>query len=1021
MKTRKLTSIALILCLLMSLVSVMFVGTASAETYDSSDNAFEYKTVLNLTFDGVNCGGIAMANANTAKIENGTFVIGNSGGAAGGSWIAKDGTVNAGAAIPNKTNVTDASKSPKANLFALEGNTTYRITYKYAYRNDFPEGQEMQFMAANDPYLSANHGRGTGLATYIATVADAMDAKAGTPTGEATFGELKEETFVFSTKSTAEGKFLGVRTSGGGANAYVMFDDFKVEKVVSNAQYKTVLDINFDSNTAAGIASTGFDTNWNNKVTGGNMLMIQNKGGGGSLWFGANESVNSDKTTIPSQTTYDADTAAELVKDCFELQPATTYKITFKYRYRDDAHTSGNLSFMSAINPYLKENHGRGSGISASIATTIDPMETSAANETFGGTSAWHEWREETFIFTTKDELTNKYLGLRPEYNSNYKIATQIDDFKIEVLTADIYTFDYKTDKAPLDVTADGVLYSTNKHYTLCNYGTEGGSYIDEAGLHFRPTNNTNGLNYDNFGWNHNALIYDFDVDCNGSHQVIVDANYLYIVTVKYKVVSAKGNGAIAIAVKAQDSKDYSTREVAHRYHNAASDKYYYLTGVVDAASISNLGGREIMLVGSAAAGTEYLVESVVVTAIEKDTADVALVKTDDANPYVYDVDFVKRGTEIDVPHTIIKNPTNTKEENAYNISYVNPSLKTLRIDTDGDDYVYTPNGTETGNTYLESYEDAERGTVVKISTSKGSGVSTSTFNFNEFKPEVGKKYYVTFDAKLLENNNKKEAALKFERLYYSGASGISQSGDKTHINADVNSKVTALTGITLTTEWKTYGWVLNVKEETGDAANRPYVSFAVPHNGTDKGDDVHAGVFVVDNFTVVEYTTEGAATAPNDATDAMASIRGYGVSADGSYQSAGLRFRATVDAATKAAASEIGFIVAPAKAATAYGAEWYAAEGELVAGVSALKQACYIKDTKDIVYSDLGDKGTAYQMILKGLSTEDGKTAFNQRFVAVMYVVAEDGTTQYYNLGETSYNEMLTAYGISGTVVPEV
>ena len=1029
MKTRKITSIVLTLCLLMSLVSVMFAGTASALTVDATDSEPKYETVLDLNFDAGTADGLAATgydnNWNNKMADGAVLMVQNVNGG-GTLWIGADSSVNKGETKIPSLVTDDATAAEKvSNCFALEPATTYKITFKYRWRDDAHTGAKFDFMCATNPYAATNHGRANVLTNVaVDTYIDGNDTTAADETfgGDNTkYHDWKEETIIFVTKESLTSKYLGIRTAYCDKKTGVQFDDFKIEKLVPAIDkaetYNTVIDINFDSNTVGGISASDLSTT---TAGDGVLTLAQGKGAAGAVWFANSTSVCANQIKPPSTAKNDT-TAVTKAEELLKLEPSTTYKITFKYRWRDDASTSAGLNFMAATNPHASTNHGRGTHI-AGLITEIDGNDTTAADETFGGDNTkYHDWKEETYIFTTKADIGTRYLGMRVGGSSNGAVGLQLDDFKVETVNTDnseIYVFDYKTGNEPLSADLyERLNYNNNIHYVLCNSNAEGGSYIDADGMHVRPSN-TNGFTFGNFAWNHNALVFDMDVTHNGQHYIKVDANHLYIVTVKFKVVSVKGNAGIAIALKAGD---YSSQEVVQKYYGAVVEGSQYLTGVVDAASVSALNNRMLMLTASAQSGTEFLVESVVVTAVDKSTEDVALVKTNSNDPYVYDIEFVKRGTELPA-YSYINNNTIGANETAYNISYVNPSIVTTRIDTDGDDYIYAPNGTATGNTYLDAYEDEERGTVVKISTSKGSGLSTSTFNFNEFKPEAGKKYYITFDAKLLENNNKNEAKLSFERLYYSGASGISQSGNKTEIAAgNTNSKVTALTSTALTTEWKTYGWVLNAMTETGDVANRPYVSFAVPHSGTNKGADVSAGVFVVDNFNIVEYTTEGAATAPNNATDAMASIRGYGVSEDGSYQSAGLRFRATVSADAKAAASEIGFIVAPAKAAKAAGAEWYAIDGELVAGVSALKQACYVKDSKDIAYSDLGDKGTAYQMILKGLSTEDGKTAFNQRFVAVMYITAEDGTVEYYNLGETSYNEMLTSYGIAGKEVPEV
>lgn len=243
---RKIVSILCAVSVLLSLCTVSFLGSSSAAApaEDTATTVVWDNVALNLTFDGANNGGIAMSNASTREIKDGAFYLSNVGGSQGSAWIGKDATVNAGATIPSKTNVGNAAQSPKANLFALKGNTNYKITFKYAFRNDTPEGKTLQFMAANDPYLFQNHGRANTLAdNYVASTQDAMDAKAGAPAGDTGYGELKEETYIFTTNANAEGKFLGFRTAS--SNMYVKIDDFKIE-IGSNALGDMEYDYNFD-------------------------------------------------------------------------------------------------------------------------------------------------------------------------------------------------------------------------------------------------------------------------------------------------------------------------------------------------------------------------------------------------------------------------------------------------------------------------------------------------------------------------------------------------------------------------------------------------------------------------------------------------------------------------------------------------------------------------------------------------------------------------------------------------------
>ena len=243
-RLRKAISLLCAIAVLLSIFTESFLGSsyAAAPAEDTAITVVWDQVALDLTFDGANNGGIAMSNASSKEVKDGAFYLGNVGGSQGSAWLAKDATVNAGATIQSITNKT-AANSPKANLFALKGNTSYKITFKYAFRNDTAEGKGLQFMAANDPYLASGHGRGTTLATYIAKTEDAMEAKAGAPAGGTDYGTMKEETFIFTTTTGAEGKFLGFRTAS--TDVYVKIDDFKIE-IGSTTLADLEYDYNFD-------------------------------------------------------------------------------------------------------------------------------------------------------------------------------------------------------------------------------------------------------------------------------------------------------------------------------------------------------------------------------------------------------------------------------------------------------------------------------------------------------------------------------------------------------------------------------------------------------------------------------------------------------------------------------------------------------------------------------------------------------------------------------------------------------
>lgn len=244
---RKIVSIICAVALLLSLCAVSFIGSSSALHLDAveSDNSSlvlgEGTKVLDLTFEGTtNNGGIAMQSySNQAFIENGVLYHGNENGGAGGMWLAKDNTVNSGEGkitIAQKINCTTAN-TEKANLFAIKPSTTYRITFKYAFRKDTTVNKAIEFMAATDPYLSSNSGRGNSLNGAIASVIDPADTKVTTePTaGDTSYYDWKEEVFVFTTKGDLGGhNYIGMRTSSSsGQKAFVKYDYITIEEIAA--------------------------------------------------------------------------------------------------------------------------------------------------------------------------------------------------------------------------------------------------------------------------------------------------------------------------------------------------------------------------------------------------------------------------------------------------------------------------------------------------------------------------------------------------------------------------------------------------------------------------------------------------------------------------------------------------------------------------------------------------------------------------------------------------------------------
>ncbi len=127
----------------------------------------------------------------------------------------------------------------------------------------------------------------------------------------------------------------------------------------------------------------------------------------------------------------------------------------------------------------------------------------------------------------------------------------------------------------------------------------------------------------------------------------------------------------------------------------------------------------------------------------------------------------------------------------------------------------------------------------------------------------------------------------------------------------------------------------------------------------------------------------------------------------DGTYVSAGLRFRGTLTTAQYENAAEVGFAVIPSSLINNDYEKWFAidAEGNL-ANANAKRVDCTNK-----IYADNGTTRD-YQLILTNLTKEDSaKNLKDTEFSVVMYTKDASGNYSYYFVNESSYNDVKAAY----------
>lgn len=310
---------------------------------------------------------------------------------------------------------------------------------------------------------------------------------------------------------------------------------------------------------------------------------------------------------------------------------------------------------------------------------------------------------------------------------------------------------------------------------------------------------------------------------------------------------------------------------------------------------------------------------------------------------------------------------------------------------------------TTSGTVEFTTDSEGEHGDVLKLSST---GVARITFE--DFDIKQNRKYYISFDAKATVNGARSVSVIGAKgsnggawRHFLTG-NETRNDGVQYYINGE---KVTG-ENFKYSSEWARYGIII-------DTANETLLSEIAEYRDnfwTNSSFSIHFlfgvrnGEALFDNMKLTEVESLSDAVPSLESAFSAVSIRTPKCSDDnnGTYLSAGLRFKGVISNDVKATADEIGFELIPSTVAVK-DSDWY----DMGAGRNALTKTavCYKKGVKDVVYAE-NSNSTEYQLILTGLSTEDGKTAYMRRFSAVMYVKSGE-TYSYYALGEISFKEV--------------
>ena len=372
-----------------------------------------------------------------------------------------------------------------------------------------------------------------------------------------------------------------------------------------------------------------------------------------------------------------ADTVADFdtAKDGFELQPATTYTITFKLKL-------GAGSNVAHVNRFYCQNSDKSgkTGQHQFYTPTID-----ATNGTLEGSyyclnedTAW-ETVEYTFTtpaaFDIRDGAPNNHLALVCN-NGEVKYANTyyFDDFTIDVVDEAKYEFDGEKGST-------GTFWAPNNNELLADTDNAGArSYVDAAGYHIIPIVSP-GAGYSELAtagktaWSKVMALRDPDV--NNGYAVPMKAGHKYLLSVKYKIANIDEANKIRLAVgyKTGGAGHYVIAPIGE--YNAKTDWLYFDT-IIDGSTApigkTAYAGQEILILMANQKATpgvcETLIESISLYEFKSDS-DKAIVKYNSNGGNSVPTEVVTAGTVINPPI-----PTNADTNKVFAGWYLDAELK---------------------------------------------------------------------------------------------------------------------------------------------------------------------------------------------------------------------------------------------------------------------------------------------------------------------------------------------------------
>ena len=375
--------------------------------------------------------------------------------------------------------------------------------------------------------------------------------------------------------------------------------------------------------------------------------------GGSTNWMPGNS----------AETEVDQDAAS----DAFKLMNGATYVISFKLKVGAGANDVN-------VNHYYAQNSDKSGKtmVKSFYKLTIDETNATLEEDVNGKADAQYclnedtDWIDVKYSFTTPTAWSTTSDGLANDSlvfvchnaNINHENTYYFDDFTIDAVDeAIVYEFDGEKGTT-------GTYWTPNNNGAFANSDVAGGSYVDAAGYHLRPTTSTsNGYNtmltvHSTPQWMKAMQLVDSDVN-NGTPFKMM-ANHKYIVTMKFKINSIDAGNAIRLGIGYVANKDKGQTIVAPVGEYRTTTDWIYFETVIDGSTVpvgdyltnpyDDNGLQLFMANKNATAGAcETIVESIRI--VDKlDNGKVAFVSVTDTRGENIPGAFVDKGTLYTLP-----------------------------------------------------------------------------------------------------------------------------------------------------------------------------------------------------------------------------------------------------------------------------------------------------------------------------------------------------------------------------------